>query len=68
MFRKSVNILPANIKSMNPLQKNPHITELFARTLKMSAIMFLFPINSLIFQEHVKHQNYEINNFSSVKK
>ena len=53
---------------MNPLQKNPHITELFACTLKMSAIMFLFPINSLIFQEHVKHQNYEINNFSSVKK
>ena len=68
MFIKSVNILPANIKSMNPLEMNPHITELFSCTLKMLAIMFLFPINFLIFQEHVKHQNYQINNFSSAKK
>ena len=33
---------------MNPMQKYPHITELFACTRKMLAFMFLFPINSLI--------------------
>ena len=34
---------------MNPMQKYPHITELFACTRKMFAFMFLFPINSLIY-------------------
>ena len=48
MFVKSVNFLPASIKSMNPMQKYPHIIELFACTRKMLAFMFLFPINSLI--------------------
>ena len=43
MFVKSVNFLPASIKSMNPMQKYPHITESFACTRKMLAIMFLFP-------------------------
>ena len=33
---------------MNPMQKYPHITELFACTQKMLSIMFLFPTNSLI--------------------
>ena len=33
---------------MNPVQKYPHITELFACTRKMLAFMFLFPTNSLI--------------------
>ena len=33
---------------MNPIQKNPHITELFACTRKILALMFLFPINFLI--------------------
>ena len=33
---------------MNPMQKYPHIIELFACTQKMLALMFLFPINSLI--------------------
>ena len=46
---KSVNFLPASIKSMNPMQKYPHITESFACTQKMLAIVFLFPTNSLIF-------------------
>ena len=45
---KSVNFLPANIKSMNSMQKFPHITELFACTWKMLAFMFLFPIKFLI--------------------
>ena len=48
MFVKSVSFLPANIKLINPMQKLPHITELFACTQKMLAIMFSFPTNSLI--------------------
>ena len=43
MFVKLVSFLPASIKSMNPMQKYPHITELFACTRKMLAIMFFFP-------------------------
>ena len=48
MFVKSVTFLPASIKSMNPMQKQPHITETFSYTRKMLAFMFLFPTNSLI--------------------
>ena len=48
MSVKSVNFLPASIKSMNPMQKYPHITKLFACTRKMLAIMFLFLTSSLI--------------------
>ena len=40
--------LPANIKSMNPMEKYPQISELFACTRKMLAFMFLLPTNSLI--------------------
>ena len=47
MFVKSVSFLPARIKSMNPMQKYAHITELFACTRKILDIMLLFPINSL---------------------
>ena len=48
MFVKSVNFLPGSIKSMNLMRKYPHITELFACTRKVLAVMFLFPTNSLI--------------------
>ena len=48
MFVKSVNFLPGSIKSMNLMRKCPHITELFACTRKVLAVMFLFPTNSLI--------------------
>ena len=48
MLVKSVSFLPADIKSMNPMQKYPHITELFACIRKMLAIMFLSPKNYLI--------------------
>ena len=48
MLVKSVNFSPAGVKSMNPMQKYPHITEMFACTGKMLAIMFLLPTNSLI--------------------
>ena len=48
MLVKSVSFLPASTKSMNPMQKYPHIIELFDYTRNMLAIMFLFPINYLI--------------------
>ena len=47
-FVKSVNFLPDNIKSTNPMEKYPHITESFACIRKMLDTMFLFPINFLI--------------------
>ena len=68
MFVKSVNFLPASIKSMNPMQKYPHITESFACTQKMLAIMFLFPINSLISSGTCSTPTIEINNFTSTTK
>ena len=37
--------LPPNIKSMNPVQKYPHIIELFYWTLKILVFMFLCSIN-----------------------
>ena len=46
MFVKSVKVLPASIKSVNPIQKYPHIIKFFDYTLNMWAFMFLFPINS----------------------
>ena len=45
MLIKSVSFLPASIKSMNPMQKYPHIIELLACTREILAFMFLFPIN-----------------------
>ena len=46
MFLKSVSFLPASIKSINPMQKYPHITELFV--LEKCLLLFLFPTNYLI--------------------
>ena len=48
MFVKTVRFLPASKKSMNPMQKYPQITKLFACTRKMLDVMFLFPVNYLI--------------------
>ena len=45
---KSVKLLSLNIKSINLIQKYPHITESYAGILKMFACMFLLPINFLI--------------------
>ena len=54
---------------MNTIQKYPHITELFACTLKMLAIMFLFPTNSSISSGTCSTpKTIEINNFTSVTK
>ena len=47
-----MNILPANTKSMNAMEKSPHIIELLDCILNMLAFIFLFPgyylMNSLI--------------------
>ena len=48
MFVKSVSFLPASIKSMTPMQKYSHNTELFACIRKMLAITFLFQRNFLV--------------------
>ena len=45
---KSVGLLPLNIKSINPIQKYPHITESYACILKNIVCIFLLPINLLI--------------------
>ena len=50
-FVKSVNFLPDNIKSTNPMEKYPHITESFACIRKMLDIMFLLcKVRSIIVQ------------------
>ena len=41
-FVYSVKVFPLNIKSINPIQKYPHITESYACTLKMFVLMFSF--------------------------
>ena len=47
-FVNSVKVFPFNIKSINPIQKYPHITESYACILKMFVLMFLLLINVLI--------------------
>ena len=59
----------ASIKSMNPMQKYPHIIELFACTWKMLALMFLFPIIFFnFFRNMLNTKNIKINNFISSTK
>ena len=41
---KSVKLLFLSIKSINPIKKYPHITELYACILKIFVRMFLLPI------------------------
>ena len=47
-FVYSVKVCPLNIKSINPIQKYPHITDSYACILKMFVLMFLLLINLLI--------------------
>ena len=63
MLVKSVNFLPASIKSMNPMQKYPHIIELFVCTRKMLAIMFLLPTSFLISSGTYSTPNYRNKQF-----
>ena len=45
---KSVNFLPANIKSINPIQKYPHIIESYAFILKIFVLILLLLLLLLI--------------------
>ena len=45
---KSVKVLPLRIKSINPIQKYPHITESYACILKIFATTIDLSINILI--------------------
>ena len=47
MLVKSTKVLPASIKSMNPMQKYPHI-KLLACTRKMLILIDFIPMKSLI--------------------
>ena len=42
---QSIKVLSVNIKSMNPMQKYPHIIELFPCILNMFVFMFLCAVN-----------------------
>ena len=67
MFVKSISFLPESIKSMNPMQKYPHITELFACTQKMLDFMVFFQQILKFVKEHVQYRKYR-NNFIFVTK
>ena len=41
-FAYSAKVFSLNIKSINPIEKYPHITESYACTLKMFVLTFLF--------------------------
>ena len=41
-FVYSVKVFPLSIKSINPIQKYPHIIESYACILKIFVLMFLF--------------------------
>ena len=45
ILAKSVKLSPSSIKSINPIQKYPHITESYACILTIFVCMFLLPIN-----------------------
>ena len=45
----SNKLLPFNIKSINPVQKYLHITELYACILKIFVVVFLLPIDFFSF-------------------
>ena len=47
-FVNSVKVFPANIKSIKPIQKYPHIIESYACILKIFVLMFLLLMNALI--------------------
>ena len=47
-FVYSVQVFPASIKSIKPIQKYPHIIELYACILEIFVLMFLLLINAQI--------------------
>ena len=64
MFEKSVNFLPASIKSMNPMQKYLHIIELFTCTRKMLGNYVFIPDKFFnFFRNMLNTKTIEVNNF-----
>ena len=61
MLVKSVNFLPASIKSMNPVQKYPQIIEVFLQNLGLLQLIckasLIFKSN-LEFRVEFKKENY----------
>ena len=47
-FVNSAKVFPASMKSINPIQKYPHIIESYACILKSLVFVFLLLINALI--------------------
>ena len=69
MLVKSVSFLPASIKSMNPMQKYPHITKSFACTRKNVSFYAFVPDKFFnFFRNMFNTKTIEINNFTSVAK
>ena len=61
MLVKSVNFLPASIKSMNPVQKYPQIIEVFLQNLGLLQLIckaFLIFKSNLKFRVEFKKENY----------
>ena len=69
MFVKLVSFLIASIKSMNPMQKYPHITELFFWYSKNINYYIFIPDKFFsLFRNMLNTKTIEINNFTSVTK
>ena len=60
---KWVKLLPLSIKSINPVQKYPHIAESYFCILKMFVAIVDLSINFVIFFKYVLHQKFQISNF-----
>ena len=56
---KSFKLLSLSIKSINPIQKYPHMIESYVCILNIFVSMFLLPINILISFRIFLHQNYQ---------
>ena len=56
---KSVKVLPTSIKSINRIQKYPHIIESYACILKIFAATMNLSLNFFFFLEYVQLQKYQ---------
>ena len=63
MLVKSVSFLSASTKSINPVQKYPHITELFACTRNVSFDVFILDTFFNFFRNMFNAEAIKINNF-----
>ena len=61
---KSIKVFPANIKPINPVQRYPHIIELFACIRNMFVLMFYSNKFFNFFRNMFNSKTVEINNFN----